>query len=329
MAIQLYVLKNGKSTLIPAGQFSWRSASGTLAQQLEFPALALDTLPAYFTLYEIGVGSIVSLYGNSEILRGIVVKESRTGEFERSYTCLDFGFYLGQSEGIYQFNKIAVKYAIGKILSDFGIKHNITNELFKVFVTKIYKDTVISEIIQDLLDLAFKETGKKYIMEMRGDIFFVIPDDDSLKITPKIRIAAGTPEVPALKTISNPSRELSIEDMKNVVIISSSDEDKADILAQVQNEDLIRQFGRLQEFQTVSGKDTAQAKNIAQNVLADLGRIMESNSFDVVGNEELRAYRRIEVDEPLTGIKGLFRITAAIHNYSDGIHKTTLQVEQI
>lgn len=327
MAIKLYGLENGKFKSVYAGNIAWQSAADTLAQQLDFTAPVGTALSKYFSQPTLGVGSIISLQGKNEILRGIVIKESRTGELTRSYTCLDFGFYLGQSQGIYQFNKIAVKYAIGKILEDFKIKHNISNELYKVFVTKIYKDVVISDILKDLLDLAFKETGKKYIMEMRGDTFFVVLDDASLKISPKIQLAAGTPKVVVSNTISSPTRELSIENMKNIVVITSSDEDKTGILAEVQNDALIRKFGRLQEVQSVSDKDKAQAKNMAQNLLAELGKVVETSSFEVVGHEDLRAYRRLDVNEPITGLTGTFRIVTASHSYAEGIHKTVLQLE--
>ncbi|OCZ53789.1 hypothetical protein [Dehalobacter sp. TeCB1] len=327
MAIKLYGLENGKFKPVYAGNITWQSAADTLAQQLDFTAPVGTALSKYFSQPALGVGSIVSLQGKAEILRGIVIKESRTGELARSFTCLDFGFYMGQSQGIYQFNKMAVKYAIGKILEDFKIKHNISNDLYKVFVTKIYKDVVISDILKDLLDLAFKETGKKYIMEMRGDTFFVVLDDASLKIAPKIQLAVGTPEVVVSNTISSPTRELSIENMKNIVVITSGDEDKPGILAEVQNDALIRKFGRLQEVQSVSDKDKAQAKNMAQNLLAELGKVVETSSFEVVGHEDLRAYRRLDVNEPITGLTGTFRIISANHSYSEGIHKTALQLE--
>lgn len=329
MAIKLYALENGKFSQVYAGDITWQSAKDTLAQQLDFKVSADKTLLKYFYQPALGVGSIVSLQGKNEIIHGIVIKENRSGESIRSYTCLDFGFYLGQSEGIYQFNKMAVKYAIGKILSDFNIKHNISNELLKVFVTKIYKDVVISDILKDLLDLAFKETGKGYIMEMRGDTFYIIPDDDNLKITPKIHLATGVPEVDILTTIGNPTREFSIESMKNIVVITSEDENTTGILAQVQNDALVRQFGRLQEVQSVSDKDSIQAKNIAKNLLVELGKVVETTSFEVVGHEDLRAYRKLEVDEPVTGLKGTFRIVSATHNFSEGIHKTVLQLEFI
>jgi len=272
---------------------------------------ALGTELSFDSLYDLAEGTIVSLYINKkELLRTILIKKSE-GKFSFNYSCFDFSIYL-KNEVIKQFNGVSASTAITSLLNEYGIKNNIVGIPTKI--KKIYKDTDISSIINEILEQAEAEQGVKYFKEMQVNTL-VINKLQDMKISPKILIDRDI-------TINS-----SIEELKNKILIVSSGESKK-VLATVQDASSQSRFGLFQQIESVEKKDVAQAKNIANNILKANNKIFKDTNINVLGiknTETIKANRLIEIN--VGKLNGWYRIKNASHNLSNNKHTVSIGLE--
>ncbi|MCT4593587.1 MAG: hypothetical protein N4A57_04855 [Anaeromicrobium sp.] len=313
----LNILNNVQTDITPLiGDFSWSSNIDQISRKMDFQVAFNDD--RYFPQNPIDIGSQIILSSNDEIFRGIVVSEERKGRGSISYTAFDYGFYLNKSNATYQFNNISGKAAIETILKDFNIQIGSIENITTV-VNKIYRNKVVAEIIKDILDMAKKETSVKYFMEFHeGKIF--IKKEENFIIKGQFQLASNIGPNDISSSIGNPVRKRTIEDMKNAVLIVENDK----IIYTLTNNELMNKYGKLQTIEEVSKKDKVQAKNIAQKVLKDLGKIFEENSLEILGDDRVRAGRLIEIDEPVTGMKGTYKMKNVTHTVKNNIHKMNI-----
>lgn len=327
MAHQLILLKDGKKLNITQliGNLAWSSNIDALGVELSFDFAYNDS--RYFeNLDLVEVGDQVALMSEGKFLgHFIVVTASLSGRFGKSFTCFDLSWYLNKNKTIIQFKKVSASQAIGKLLDKFSVKHRIA--AMSPLITKIYNGEVVSDIIKDVLEQVKQETKITYRMEMDKDTL-VISRMSDLTINPMVRISSNTAAVPLVATISNPSRELSIEEMRNKVIVAA-DGETTKVYAQSSDSDSIARFGQLTEVIGVDDKNAAQARNIAANTLAELNRIGETISCEMLGHDDIRAGRILNVGEPVTGLSGRYLIKSASHTENNGIHKVSVELEAV
>ncbi|QNB48214.1 hypothetical protein BR63_19225 [Thermanaerosceptrum fracticalcis] len=319
---ELYSVSNSIQTrLTPlVGTITRRSNIDELGEQLDFDLAFNDD--KYTPVAPVDIGSLIVLQNRDEIFRGIVVTETKNGRESIQYNCFDYAFYLNKSKGIYQFNKVKGEVAITTMLNEFSVPiGNI--ELLGIVVDKIYQEE-ISSIIKDILDQAEKQTGIKYRMEMRTGKLFIEKQQNQI-IKASFKLYETGPEVDVVTAIRNPSRKRSIENMRNSIKVTGNDK----VIAEARNETLIKQYGLLQEISQLDDKDIAQAKNIAQNMLKDLGKIFEESSIEVPGDDQVRAGRILEITESVTGMSGQYLIKDVTHTISGGLHTMYLGLEVI
>lgn len=312
---QLYNLSNNLQTNITplVGNISWRSNINELGEQLDFEIAFNDD--RYFPINPVDIGSVILLENEDEIFRGIVVSEQKNGRGAIGYTCFDYAFYLNKSKEIYQFNRVPGKTAIETILNDFNVPIGSIAPITTV-INKIYNDKLISDIIRDIMDTAEKEKGTKYRMEMRQGKLYIEKQED-LVIKAAFKLADNIQEYDVTTAIASPSRKRTIENMKNSIKLVADNK----IIAQSKDDKLIEQYGVLQEVKAVNDKDKVQAKNMAQNMLKELGKIFEENSVEMLGNDNVRAGRIMEIEEAVTGMSGQYLITDVTHTLKNGIHR--------
>ncbi|MEC0107275.1 hypothetical protein P4H27_10035 [Paenibacillus taichungensis] len=328
MGHQVILFKDGKKLNVTqfVGNLAWSSNMEALGEELSFDYAYNDT-----TFFEKGdlieAGSQLALFNNSKFLNYyIVVSSSLSGRFGKSFSCFDRSWYLNKNKTIVQFKKASASQSIGKLLDRFGIKHNIVS--IPTLITKIYKEETVSDIIADILDQAQQETGKRYYMEMIRDVLYVRQLTD-LVINPITRLSSNTYEFPVTATISNPNRELSIEDMRNRVIVVAQEDASTKIYATSEDKTSITKYGQLSEVITVESKNAAQARNIASKKLKELNRVGETVSCDLIGHDDIRAGRMLDLNEPVTGIVGRFLIKSASHTVTNGNHKVSVELEAV
>lgn len=295
-----------------AGGLTWSSDVDTLGQSLEFE-LPFDVDGVLMPKQFVHVGDKITLrYDNNIIFLGIVIDEDRNGRQPIKYSCFDLAFYLNKNMLTIQFNNMTATQAIQQLCNRVGIKSNITN--IPVNIKKIYKAQTVSDILKDILTIAEEQNGIKYRFEMRGDVLAVYQWKD-------IRVNAN------VEWISNPTRKLSIENMKNRIEITSGDEKTTKIVASVSDDNNIRKYGLLTHAQTIDEKELRKARTVAANLLKEMNRIQEDNSVSLIGNYEARAGRIITLNERITGMNGDYLIKSASHTYNNGIHLMNLNLE--
>lgn len=298
-----------------------RSNINELAEQLEFDFAYSDV---NLTPVEINPGNLILLFNDTrEIFRGLVIDEGRNGRNAREYNCIDYGFYLNKNKEIYQFNTTATD-GIRTICRDFDIPIGYIVDI-PTRIKKIYTGE-LSDTIKDILEQSENDQGKKYRFEMREGKFYV--EEKTQNIIRATTNALGG-EIDITKLISNPYMKRSIENMKNSIKIVQGGEEYVNTLATTRNTDLIRLYGKLQEVHSIDEKDISKARNIAENLLKDLGKMNEEISLEIVGNDDVRAGRVLEITEEVTGIKGLYIIKDCTHTIQNGFHKMSLGLELI
>ena len=295
-----------------AGNLSWSSDVDTLGQSLNFE-MPFDVDGVLMPKPFISVGDKIALrYNNNEVFFGIVVDEDRNGRQPIKYSCFDLAFYLNKNILTIQFNSISAHQAIQELCSKVNIKCNVVN--IPVSIKKIYKAQAVSEILKDILTIAEGQNGIKYRFEMRADVLTVYQWKD-IHVTVNV------------EWISNPTRKLSISEMKNRVEIVSGDEKTTKVIASASDNNNIRKYGLLTHSQTIDEKELGKARTVAANLLKEMNRIQEESSVSLIGNYEARAGRIITLNERVTGLRGEYLIKSASHTLNNGIHLMNLNLE--
>lgn len=327
--MRLFIIK-GKDIIIDissmVGTVSLSSSLDTLGDQLDFE-IAYSKM-RYYPKIEVDTGDKIKLFDdkNKLVFWGIIVEKTRN-EKTQSFSCFDYAFYLNKSKTITQFNSVRADIAIKSLLNYFNVTIGTIADM-PTIIKKIYYDQEVSEVIKDIIQQVTNANGAKYVMEMKEGEFYIREDKELTLPDLKIKVADNLSLVDISKTISNPSKKASIEGMRNSIKLYIGDENATKVYVEKKNDAMIEKYGTLEETQSLEDKDIAQAANIAQNRLKELGKIPVEGSIEVLGHFELRAGRIIELNEPITNLVGKFKIKSANHSIGT-IHTTSLELEGV
>lgn len=324
MAHELWLLKGGRLVNITplVGSLSWRSNINELGTELNFTLATGDF--RHMPKNPIDLDGVVILRnGKNEITRCKIISEDKKGRQAIGYNAFDFSFYLNKSKRRYQFNKVSATKAIQRICIENNVPiYQIAN--MNTRIDKIYPGDTLSDIIKDIIEQVEQDSGHKYIFEMRLGKFQVRKASDML-IRPKIQLTNESPEHHATSIISNPTKTRSIENMKNRIQLVSNGK----LITQISDQSLINIYGLLSDVIEIDKEDIAKAKNIARNTLKELGRVFETTSIELLGNDLVLAGRIIEVEEPITGMSGRYTIENVQHTVSNGIHRMKVDMKGV
>lgn len=320
MTHQLLLLKGKQLIDITpiCGPITRRSNKDELGEEVSFDVAVTKT--PRFPKNPCEIGDVVLLLNDGkEITRTIITDEQRTGQFDMSYTSFDYAFYLNKSEGIYNFKKMTADRCIRKVLSDFNVPiGNIVS--IPVAITHLFNGETISNIIDEILEMAQKKNGIKHRMEMRQGKLYIERQRD-LVIQAKFKLTPKGDSFDSIIAISDPSRSRSIADMVNVVQVVNSD-DK--LLTTQSNVSMRKKYGRLQKVVKMDKEDRRSAKKVAEEQLKELAKVTEEASITLLGDDSVRAGRLLNVNEPVTGIQGTYVINDVSHTINDKVHTMTL-----
>lgn len=309
------------------GGLSWKDSIDTLGMELSFNATrnTEDRYMKGYDLIETG-DKVVLLNNNKELFRGIIV-DSEPEVFNRNIIAFDYAFYLNKSRTIVQFNKIKADDAIKQLCGKFNVPvGNIVS--IPATISKIYKDDTIADIIRDILKQATDSLGIKYRLEMRAGKLYIEKYTD-LIVTPRFKPAPNIAAFNPLHAIGRINKSESIADMKNSILISSGDEKSSRVIAEAKDESSIAKFGLLQEVESVDDKDLGQAKNIAKNKLKELNKIGGDIPVSLLGDDQVRSGRILEVDNDMFKLKGQYLVKDCTHTYHNRIHTMDLTLEKV
>ncbi|QEK12575.1 hypothetical protein FQB35_09690 [Crassaminicella thermophila] len=306
---------------------NWRDSLETLGMEFSFDVARNieDKYMVNWDLVEIG-DKVIFANNNVEIFRGIIT-DLLTERYKKSVTAFDYAFYLNQSRIIIQFRKTSATDAIKQLCSKFNVPiGNVTN--ISTQITKIYKDKTVAEIIKDILEQATNELNIKYRLEMRKGKLYIEKYTD-LIVKPTFQPASNITSFNIFDAIGNISKTESIRDMRNSILITSSDEKSSRVIATAKDDKNIAKFGLLQDVESVDNKDIAQAQNIARNKLKELNKVNEDITLELLGDDKVRSGRILEINNDSFGLNGQYLVKDCTHTYNNSIHKMNITVEKV
>lgn len=297
-----------------AGSISLNTSIDTLGATFDF-SMPRNFIDSNYALTEtIKTGDIVKFENEKNLFTGIIV-DIDTLKFSKEIKCFDFYFYLNKNKVIKQFNSLNASSCIESLLKSIGAKIGKI-ETIATSIDKIYKNNTVAEIIDDILKIVTEETGKKYLLEIEGVTFNLIAHK---KI--KVQITNNIFGMPTLTE--------SISNMKNVVLVVSNDSEDESIYAKAEDTESIQKYGMLQEVVEVDPDkdDISKVRNIASQKLKELNKVLTTSSLDVLGNDELRAGRLLDVEIKEFSLKEEFLIKSCTHTFPKGKHICNLELE--
>ena len=306
------------------GNLTWRDTVDTLGVEVDFE-LPINRYDEKFEfLYDITLGDPIQiLNAKGEVLvQAIIVTETPNGKIT-SFTAYDMAWYLNKSTVIKQFKKMIGNDCVKSLCKEIGIDVEVSGLDTKI--DKIYKDKAVSEVIKDIIEQCSQFNSKKFFIEF---------DNGTLKVMPYQKIKVfGTFEMQKDKfinineNIGGVSLSKSIVDMKNSVLVITENKGAIRTIGEEQDSKSIEKYGKLQEVVTLDEKEFSKANLVAKNELKKLNRITEDFSIDVLGDDNVKSGRVIDIDLPLFNLKGEYLIKESNHTISNHIHKISLKLE--
>lgn len=283
-------------------QITWSGSLSQGARTLSFDVASPPWGPAV-TVPELPPGAGVALYQDERLLfSGFVISRSRAAESGSfSVTCYDRGFYLLKNQGVYQFRAQTPDAITRRICADFGIQTGSLADP-ETKITRNFIGTALYKILMTAYTLAAEEDGKAYQLRFRGeqlDVVEIEKNDETLILEGGVNLQSLSASDSIDKTVT----QVAVYDSKNVILRTEK------------NAELIPLYGVIQ--QAIRQTDGQDAGTEAKKLLTDNG-LSQTLTVEALGNIACITGGTVVVKEPVTGIYGLFWITADKHVWKDG-----------
>ncbi len=249
------------------------------------------------------LGNGVTLKQEDRVLFSGVIfnRHKSTDSSTTNITCFDYGIYLKRNEAVYKFKNWTPEAITKLICADFGITvGNLAATGVKVNRNFIGVD--LYRMIQTAYTIASNSTGKKYQIRFRGLELDVIEKG----------VPYETMVISAGSNLMSASTTESIENMINQVSIYNS---KDKLVGTPNNSESIALYGRLQSYLRQADNEDATAE--ANKILEDNG-VLQKITVENLGNSANMAGGAVVVQEPYTGLYGLFYIDGDVHTWKNG-----------
>lgn len=330
---KMFVIENGtnKQRELVFGEVTWGDNIESLGMEMSFslPRNIDDRHLAPYDVVNVGDGIIFKSLDET-IFEGMV-ETVDLERYSKGITCYDYGYLLGKSAILKQFNDVSGHTAIQSICSDRGIPvGNITP--MSVKVNEIYNNTSISDIFKDIIEKENKNTGKRVVMEMRrGQLYIEDMNTNIVKLShkPAANIASFNPAgLPGSIT-----KSATLDNMKNHVEVvyqeSEGDVTTVRTVATSSNDASIKKYGKRTHIESVNEDEISKAQSIANNKLRELQGMEIKITVEMLGDDRLRSGRIIEVDNKTYNLKGRYKVINCEQQYSNRTRKMTLELEGV
>lgn len=317
---EMQLLINGSDVAKRAGNFIRSDNVDGLAMSFSFD-VAFNKNDKYLPDLAINPGDkVVFVNGPKAVFAGIIVDESR-GLYERSYTAYDYGWYLNKNEVIVQFRSMAADAAIQKLCDDFKIPVGSIAPM-QTKITKIYNGDTLSDCFRDIIRQVEVDQAKSFRMEVREGKLYIEPYSD-LIIKASFKPASNLAPFDSTIAPANEHETRSIEDMHNAVKVVSAVEESVQIIAEASDAVSMEQFGTLQKVEHIDGKNSAQAANIAKNLLLEANKIGKGKTVTLLGDDTVRSGRILDYQGKA------FLVRSCTHYYNGTSHTMDLELEEV
>ena len=255
-------------------------------------------------LVTINLGDIIKVIDKDKVMfYGIVwTKSKETETDEIAFTCQDYGIYLKKNQASYVFTNMTAEAITQKVCADFGIEIG-SLAVTGVPINRIFFGTSLHDIIMTAYSLADE---KKYYLIFEGNLLYVLEKGKK----------ESTPLESGVNLMSSHVSE-SLEGMINRVRVYN----KEDTLIKEFTEDAdTKLYGFLTKVIRVSdGKEDYSKK--AKKTLQGVDRKITVTNF---GGSDYITGKKVQVQEPYTGLTGIFYIDGDEHNWKNGIYTNRL-----
>ena len=270
---------------------------------------------------DIPLGSLLRIYSdNTELFRGYIFKADTKENGSQTLTAYDSNVYLTKSSDSLIFRKMTATQIIRQLCSNFGVPVGELVETKTVLPKLVLRGKTLYEMIVIALTETRKISGNKYLLgNAQGKVTLRQVND----VPAKHRVNAKL-------NIISASFSDSIEDRKTQVKLTGGNEDEVKATSFVKNVQSIAKYGVMQHYENYSDiEQKAKLDALAKSLLQQMDVSKQEISVDVIGNIDFVAGSRVLVEEPMSGVAGLFYITADSHKFeADGTHTTSLTLQR-
>ena len=189
-------------------------------------------------------------------------------------------------------------------------------------ISKIYNGDTLSDCIKDIIKQSETDQGKSYRLEVRENKLYVEPYSD-LVIKASFKPASN---IAAFDPANYPADEMeseSIADMANTIKVVSASEKSVQILGAAQDPASVAKYGMLQKVEQAEQKDSAQAGNLAKNLLLELNKVTKTKTVKLLGDDTVRSGRILNYQG------AAYLVMSCTHNYSGTVHTMDLTLEAV
>ncbi len=289
---------------------SWTGDYQQCSRVLELELLSSAT-DKRIPVVKCDLGSGVTLtMGSRELFSGFIfTRQKSTDGSIIDLTCYDKGIYLKRNEASYKFTDWTPEAITKRICSDFGITIGRLADT-GVKLTRNFFGASLHNIIQTAYTIASEKTGEKYLIRFDGPNLSVV----------KRTVTDETLVIEGGSNLMSASVTESISDMINQVSIYNTN----DVLVGTQSDpSAIKLYGLMQSYMKQSDGEDATAK--AKKLITDNG-VSQKITIDNLGNIANITGGTVVIQEPYTGLHGLFDIDSDVHTWKNGQYYNKLVV---
>lgn len=280
----------------------------SLGVKLSFDYLNNKVIDKNTVWIDINLGDTIMMYDDDNLLFvGTIQKATRNGLSSYQYDVFDNAWYLNKQEARIQFNDVDIKTAIEMLCKQEYIPCEVACDI-PTKVTKIYNGDKISDIIDDLLNQATNETGKRYRREYNNSKLYINAFDNLKMIWDNELL------------VSDFSQDFDCDGLANKVVVLSGNEKSQTVVASAQDDESIKKYGLYVHYEKVDDKKKAQADNIANTKLKNMSSPKKSITCTLLGDNYVRSGRILKFNQPNINMVGEYLVTHCTHNYDMGKH---------
>lgn len=306
----LKVIIAGRDVTELVSAVEWSGSYDEVARTLDV-SLAVPELDGNLPEAACALGDSVEFYvGDSLRFDGFIFTRRRdTAEDLMELRCYDRGIYLKRNEAAYLFRGVTPEEITRRICADFGIETGTLAET-GIPIKRNFPGVPLYGIIQSAYTLAAEQTGEKYLARFRGAALEVIARNQGAETAV---LAPGS-------TLISAAVQESIEDMVNQVAVYDG---RGNQVGTYPDAERIGRYGVMQSYlEQAKDRDTAK---LAKRMLED-GDAEQRITVENLGGADLIAGECVIVQEPVTGLSGLFWIDADTHTWRDGVYRNRLEL---
>lgn len=268
---------------------------------------------------EISRGDQISLLDTElkSLFTGYIFSKTTDKYGNISIKCYDELFYLANNSDVFNFNNKTLGEIMTDICKRFEIKFKIIDDSTYKVPSLPLKEMSLWEYFQKAKKSTFDTTGDRFILRLNNDKIELVKRRNQVQ---EWIIENGNNLIDFNYTESN-------EKLKTKIKLVHYTKGKK-IIALAESNELIEQFGILQEYKNITEKTNQAALNIKANqMLKEKSRAKERFLVECLGVDDIKAGDAIFVNIPILNVKKAYYIESDKHYYFN--NKNTMKLELI